>query len=67
MKLKFLNDFRGRETGEQFFKAGEVGEFDEPQARALLAGGRAILVDIQPVAVADEKHAELPAKKGRRK
>ncbi len=65
MRLKFLTDFRGRETGEQFFKAGEVGDFEELQARKLIETKRAILLDT-PAAVADEKPAEVPVKKGKR-
>ncbi len=28
MKVKFLQDFRGRETHEVFYRAGDVGEIE---------------------------------------
>ena len=66
MQIKFLTDFRGRETGEQFFRAGDVADIEDPkQAAALIANGRAVELP-SPVAVADEKPAALPAK-GKRK
>lgn len=67
MQIKFLTDFRGRETGEQFYKAGDTTDIeDTKQAAALIANGRAIDIAPAPVAVADEKPAALPAK-GKRK
>lgn len=30
MRVRFLKDFRGRETGEQFYQIGEEAEIDNP-------------------------------------
>lgn len=70
MKIKFKSDFRGRETNEQFYKAGEIVEVEIGQAEKLIKNGFAdeVLVLIQkPVAVVDEKPAVTPAKKGHKK
>jgi len=57
MRIKFLTDFRGRETGEQFFKAGELADLET--GAQLVATRRAIeIVEKQietPVTVADKK------------
>lgn len=70
MKIKFLSDFRGRETGEQFFKAGDIADLET--GAQLVATGRAVEVTEKkietPVAVVDKKPAAVPAqhKRGRK-
>lgn len=64
MKVKFLVDFRGRETGEVFYRAGDVADIEPLPARQLIGNGCAI--EIEPVIVADEKPVAIPAK-GKRK
>lgn len=59
MKIKFLHDFRGRETGEQYYTAGQVVEIDDQTAARLIADKRA-------EEVKDEQPEQTP-KKGRRK
>lgn len=41
MKIKFLADFRGRETGERFFVAGEEWDCEPAEAERLILDGRA--------------------------
>ena len=68
MKIKFLSDFRGRETGEQFFCAGQIAEVDVETAERLINDERAELIPSEiPEVVANEKPAETPLKKGKRK
>jgi hypothetical protein len=57
MKIKFLSDFRGRETNEQFYQAGEVVELPLETAERLINDGRAERVEIEEPA--------KPAKKGK--
>ncbi|MBA3945923.1 MAG: hypothetical protein H0X37_15325 [Herpetosiphonaceae bacterium] len=45
MRVRFLVDFRGVLTNEQFFLAGTEAEFDVETAKVLVAEGRAELVD----------------------
>jgi hypothetical protein len=42
MKIKFLVDYRGRETGENFFRKGEVADLDPEGATFLIQDGRAV-------------------------
>ena len=60
MKIIFLTDFRGRETNEHFYQAGEVADFDDQTAERLIADKRAELAE-QPTPEAQ------PAKKGKAK
>ncbi len=57
MKIQFLVDFRGRETNEQYFKAGEITDLEN--GAQLVAAGRAVeIVEKRietPVTVADKK------------
>ena len=39
--VRFLADYRGVLTGEVFYQAGDVAEFDEQPAEALIRDGRA--------------------------
>ncbi len=68
MKIQFLSDFRGRETGEQYFKAGEIASLET--GAQLVALGRAVEIVETPIAVADKKPAETSvqhSQKARRK
>jgi hypothetical protein len=59
MKVKFKSDFRGKETGEQYFRAGEIADFDDKTAARLVTDGRAEFekggIDEQPAEVTNEK------------
>lgn len=44
VRLRFLQDFGGRETKEQFFRKGEEWEFDSETAARLVTDGRAEVV-----------------------
>ncbi len=49
MRVQFLVDFRGKLTGEIFYRAGETAEFAPATAQALIDEGRAVLVpDVTP-------------------
>ena len=48
MKVQFLQDFRGRETNEAYYRRGDIVNLDEQIALRLIADGRAKAV----------KHAE---------
>ena len=49
MQVQFLVDFRGKLTGEIFYRAGETAEFAPATAQALIDEGRAVLVpDVTP-------------------
>jgi hypothetical protein len=70
MLVKFLNDFRGRETGEVFYCAGEVADVNVEMAERLVNQGRAELLSAElPAAVADKKPVVTPVqpKRGRHK
>lgn len=71
MKIKFLQDFRGRETNEQFFERGQVAEFEDGVASRLVADGRAefvpVVVEVAPVEVVTETVEETEAPKRKRK
>ena len=45
LKLRFLVDFQGRETGNQFFKAGEIGEFSRDAALQMVNEVRAVILE----------------------
>ena len=42
MRVKFLTDFRGRETKEQYFRAGDIADLE--MGAKLIATGRAVEV-----------------------
>lgn len=60
MKIQFVSDFRGRETGEQFYRKGEQADLPTDAAEKLVADGRAVMTE----PAADEQPAPV---KGRRK
>ncbi len=47
VKVKFLQDFRGRLTREIFYVAGTVAEFDAATAQALLDEQRAEPAEVE--------------------
>lgn len=65
MKVKFVQDFRGRETGERYFTAGEEWDCEPEQAERLIIDGRA-----EPVLEPEPESAPAPepkrAKRGKK-
>lgn len=47
VKVKFLQDFRGKLTKEIFYVAGTVAEFDAATAQALLDENRAAPAEVE--------------------
>lgn len=47
-KVRFLQDYRGHLSGENFYPAGSLAEFAEAAALALAAAGRAEIVEDAP-------------------
>jgi len=45
MKVRFIHGFRGRETNERYYEAGEEVEFEQELANLLVRDGRAMLVE----------------------
>ena len=62
MKINLLSDYRGVLTGEVFYSAGQH-DLDDKTAAALIAAGRAVLVDEPPA----PKPASPSARRGRKK
>lgn len=52
MIVEFLQDFRGRETGEAYYQKGDRVDLDEQTARRLIEDGR-----VKAVTYATNKHA----------
>ena len=50
MKLKFLQDFQGRETKEIFYVKGQEVDFDAETAAVLVRDNRAVEV-VEPIEV----------------
>ena len=50
MKIRFIHGFRGRETNERYYEAGEIAEFEQELAALLVRDGRAMLVEDAPAA-----------------
>jgi hypothetical protein len=70
MKIKFLIDFRGRETNEQFYQSGDIVDVSGDMGARLVTDGRAVEIVEKvaklPVVVADEKPTVTPAQHKRR-
>lgn len=64
MQIKFLVDFRGRETNERYYTAGQLVELDDQTAARLIADKRAESAEPEPEA---QPEPEQTPKKGRRK
>ncbi len=45
MKVKFIVDFMGKETNEQFYPKGSVVDFDPELAEMLVTDGRAVVAE----------------------
>ena len=45
MKVRFIHGFRGRETNERYYEAGEEADFEQELADLLVRDGRAMLVE----------------------
>lgn len=54
MKVKFIRDFRGRETNEMFYQAGDVVDIDP-----LDLIQRGICVEVKPKPVKEEPGPEI--------
>lgn len=54
VKVRFVQDFRGKLTKEQFYLTGEIAEFEASTAQALLDEKRVELAEVEEV-VSDEK------------
>ena len=54
MLIRFLQDFRGRETNEEFFLKGAEWDAPEGMAAQLLADGRAEEIKQRSRALADD-------------
>lgn len=66
MRVQFLTDFRGKLTKENYYLAGEQGEFDVATAQALIAAG--VAVDAPPSSPVEDAPASpaKPTKRGRK-
>lgn len=56
IKIRFTQNFRGRETKEEMFEAGDIEEFDDQTALTIVAMGKAIIIE-EPV----HQEIETPA------
>jgi hypothetical protein len=64
MRVQFLVDYRGKLTGENYYTAGAVAEFEPAIAQALIDEGRAVaFAEPEPPAITPA----LPAKPKRSK
>lgn len=52
--IKFLVDYRGKETKEQFYKAGQIVAFDALIADKLIVDGRGVHFVSEPVETPQE-------------
>ena len=48
MKIRFIHGFRGRETNERYYEAGEIAELEQDLAALLVRDGRAVPVKDAP-------------------
>lgn len=65
MKVRFVVDYRGVLTGEQWFQAGQEAEIADLQAEQLIADGRAEAV--KPAPKPEPKQEPEPPKRSTRK
>jgi hypothetical protein len=65
MRVRFLSDYRGKLTGEQFYQAGD--EADLETGPALVAAGRAEACAAPVAAPEIPVEAEPPKTKGRKR
>ena len=62
MRVQFLVDFRGKLTGEIFYRVGETAEFSPATAQALIDEGRAVLVPEPTPEIAPVQPAKMVRK-----
>lgn len=55
VRVKFLQDFRGKLTKERFYLTGEIAEFDGQVAQALLDEKRVTLAEVEETEEAKPK------------
>ena len=55
VKVKFIQDFRGKLTSEIFYLAGTVAEFDAATAQALLDEKRAEPAEVEEETAANDR------------
>lgn len=55
VKVKFIQDFRGKLTSEIFYLAGTVAEFDAATAQALLDEQRAEPAEVEEETAANDR------------
>lgn len=60
VRVKFLQDFRGKLTNEQYYQAGDIAEFDAETAQSLFDERRAEPAEI------DEEVTESKPKRTRK-
>jgi len=68
MRLKFLQDFQGRETKEIFYVKGQEVDFDAETAAVLVRDNRAVEV-VEPIEVRQpvtEVVEDKPTKRGKK-
>lgn len=60
MKIKFIVDFRGRETNEQFYQSGQEVDLEDSIANRLVQDGRAEVIETkeEPKRSASKKKQE---------
>lgn len=69
--IKFVQDFRGRETNEAFYKSGDEVDLPDGVATRLVNDGRAEFVKVEVVEAVEviepvEAVEEKPFKRGRK-
>ena len=64
VKVKFLQDFRGRETDELFYKVGDVGEVEEIWLERLVQDKRVKVVPVRAPRQAKPKSVPKKRKSG---
>jgi hypothetical protein len=65
-KIKFLQDFRGTETNEVFYKKDEVVDVSENTAERLVKDGRAVVESGSQYDVEPQFEQPVPEKKRKR-
>lgn len=61
VKVKFLQDFRGKLTNEHFYLTGEIAEFDAATAQSLFDEKRAEPAEVEEVTVEKPKRGRKKA------
>lgn len=68
MRIRFLRDFRGHATNEQFYEAGTTVDLDSAIAQACIAEGAAVVVPLvaREGQASPKQEAPQPRQRGRR-